>query len=122
MKKGATIFTVNLKKCQCRTGSIQVNKFLCLSILLLWHPKKGTKSDYCIGGIKALYHSPPQRLLLGTPVTPAIARGTMGRGKRASHRPSRAFLSSLSPASLRHKEASVKDRHFTVSQTDIPPL
>ena len=52
----------------------------------------------------------------------AIARGTMGRGKRASHHPLPAFFSSLSPAALRLKEASAKDRDILPSVKLISPL
>ena len=54
--KRATMFTLNLKKARGVQVQYKINEFLCLSLLLLWHPKKGSKSDNRIGGIRNIIY------------------------------------------------------------------
>ena len=57
------------KKCKCRTGSMQVNKFLCLSILLPLEKKTAAKSDYRIGRMTNIFYDTVSSVKLIFPLT-----------------------------------------------------
>ena len=129
--KGATInIHIESKKyTECHTGSIRDKQVSMPLFLLLWHPKKETTFDYRITNISFCTSllRPGSHWALQNKIGNNEKKGNRARddGRREKSLPSSSacFLFLTLPSLPTTQRGLCEGQgHFTVSQTDIPPM